>query len=418
MRTILGAACVFIAATIPAIAAPPLPAPQACASYNQPNADATSCDAAIAAESDPQIKSMLLFRRAYMKDAGGDFGKYDDAISDLDKALRLFPGNYAAFHERAYLFNEIGQPAKAEADLDSQAAIEPEEPATYEERALARFLQGKLQGAFEDRDRVAQMRPNNAGARFARARALMWLGRYEEASADLDTAASLAAKSNDGNAPKAVAHARADIKRWTTTDAAADAAKICAAGKDNDDFLKAAFIGDCTLAFFSAKTGSDRADALTQRAIASPLVEQNEFAGLEDLRLALAFDPANPDHMFNLGSNLASIGRSGEALRYLDAAIALKSSYIYFGARAGAKNDLGDAKGAFQDAKKSFELQPNELALTVLGDIAYDTLKDEKMAKSYWLGAYHLGDRDDRLKARLAKLGVGWPPPDDPPAKP
>ena len=415
MRIVVGAVCALVAGTVSAIAAPPMPSPQACASYNQPKADETSCDAAIAAESDSKVKSVLLFRRAYMKDAAGDFGKYDSAMSDLDEAIRLFSANYAALHERAYIFNELGEPAKAEIDLNAQEQIEPGDPAIYQERALARFMQGNLQGTFEDRDRESRLEPNQPSPIASRAYALMWLGRYDEASNDLDTATALATKSNDGKMLATVARTRAEIKRWSTSDDTADAAKICTAGKAESDFLTPTYIGDCTLAFFNAKTGVDRADALTQRSIALRLVEQKLSAGLNDLRIALAFDPGNPDRMFNLASNLASIGRSGEALKYADAAIALKPSDFAYAVRAEAKYDLGDDKGAFQDAKKSFEMKPDELALIVLGDIAFNKLKDQAAAKSYWLGAYHLGDRGDDLKERLAKVGVSWPPVETPP---
>ena len=64
-------------------------------------------------------------------------------------------------------------------------------------------------------------------------------------------------------------------------------------------------------------------------------------------------------------------------------------------------------------------MQPNELALTVLGDLALNDLHDAKAAKEYWMGAYHLGDHDDGLMARLKSVGVDDPAkePQDPPAK-
>ena len=63
---------------------------------------------------------------------------------------------------------------------------------------------------------------------------------------------------------------------------------------------------------------------------------------------------------------------------------------------------------AFLDAKKSFEIKPNQGALTVLGDLFKDR-NDEAAAKLYWMGAYQLGSRDDGLLARLKSVGVEHP---------
>jgi hypothetical protein len=66
-------------------------------------------------------------------------------------------------------------------------------------------------------------------------------------------------------------------------------------------------------------------------------------------------------------------------------------------------------KAAFEDCKKSFDIKPNQFALTVLGDIALKHFHDPKSAKMYWMGAYHLADRDDGLKERLKSVGVADP---------
>ena len=87
---------------------------------------------------------------------------------------------------------------------------------------------------------------------------------------------------------------------------------------------------------------------------------------------------------------------------------------MVFAGRASARYNLDRKEEAFADAKKSFEMHPNELALTVLGDLAHDR-KDDKSAKLYWMGAYHLGDRDDGLIQRLKSVGVDHP--DNEPAK-
>ena len=64
--------------------------------------------------------------------------------------------------------------------------------------------------------------------------------------------------------------------------------------------------------------------------------------------------------------------------------------------------------GAFADAKRSFELRPNEIALIVLGDLARDE-GDNAKAKAMWLGAWRLGSHGDDVKSRLESVGVTDP---------
>ena len=64
-------------------------------------------------------------------------------------------------------------------------------------------------------------------------------------------------------------------------------------------------------------------------------------------------------------------------------AVALKTGFVPLSGRAAAKYNLGDDDGAFADAKASFELKPNVVALTVLGDLALNKLHDPKAAKLY-----------------------------------
>jgi tetratricopeptide (TPR) repeat protein len=379
-----------------------------------PAFDVQACDAAIAAQADSHAKALLFEMRAYAKDESGSYTQFQSAMEDLNEALKLDPDLSQALHERAYLENEFGDYALAEKDLDVQAKLTPNQPQVYEERALARFLQGNLQGAFEDRDRETILAPDDAGGRLARGGALLWLGRFAEAEQDIAAGVALAQKKNDKHALDYAASLKADLIGWQTPSDTATAVHNCNTAQTDADFRQNTIIGDCTRAFLYATTNKARADALTQRYTAIELWKQRRDAGLSDLRLAYAFAPENPAHAFNLSSLLASIGRGREALKYVNIAIAQNPDAYGLGERAAIEYDLGDVKAAFMDAKKSFELKPNEIALTMLGDYFFEQKHDTNAAKLYWLGAYHLGDRDDSLKARLEKIGVAWPPPETP----
>ena len=121
----------------------------------------------------------------------------------------------------------------------------------------------------------------------------------------------------------------------------------------------------------------------------------------------------------NLGFLYMSGRHSWAAEKQFDLAIDKKPDDIAYAGRAAARYNQHKYDDAFADAKKSFELKPNELALTVLGDLAMEVRHDPKSAKLYWMGAYHLGDRDDGLRTRLKSVGVDDPAkePQDPPAK-
>jgi hypothetical protein len=76
--------------------------------------------------------------------------------------------------------------------------------------------------------------------------------------------------------------------------------------------------------------------------------------------------------------------------------------------RAAAKHNLQDSEGAFADARRSFEIEPNEVALLVLGDLSKER-GDVASAKLYWMGAWRLGSRDDGIVERLKSVGVDHP---------
>ncbi|HWA00055.1 MAG TPA: hypothetical protein VG841_07040, partial [Caulobacterales bacterium] len=73
-----------------------------------------------------------------------------------------------------------------------------------------------------------------------------------------------------------------------------------------------------------------------------------------------------------------------------------------------AEANLGERDEAERHARQSVQMQPNELAFTVLGDIAFDR-GDVDGAKRSWFAAYDLGDRDDGLIERLRQAGVADP---------
>jgi tetratricopeptide (TPR) repeat protein len=392
----------FLAVLMVAISAPAEMTACSTAPTTHDQAWRSACDAAIAAATDPRLKAELLFRSAY---AYNEQEGYFDAERALQQAVRLDPTHANAWHELSYTENALGNYGPAEQAADRAIALMPDRAASYRERGMARHYRGNLEGAYADRDRIARMMPDDADAALGRAKDAMWLGRFDAASADLDAAA---AHAGNDEVRQRIARAQNALRLWRTRSGAADPRAACAWPRDNDALLHPGFIGDCTAAFLAEARPARRAEFLSIRSLAWLSAAQDEAAATDDRAVAVALEPGNADRHANLGFAYLTVHHSWAAAREFDSALALRESGMALAGRAAAKYNLHDPQGALADARRSFELQPNELALTVLGDLSHDRGEDAQ-AKSFWMGAYHLGDRDDGLIERLRSVGVAHP---------
>jgi tetratricopeptide (TPR) repeat protein len=363
------------------------------------------CAGAIQVEQDSLKKAELLFRRAYVLN---ERQAYEKSLDDLNAACALVPHHVAYLHERAYTLNSLGRYREALIDLNEQASLEPQSPAVYSERALARTRLGDWEGALADRDREAKLSPDSVSALVARAQARIWLGQFEEAQRDLKAAAALPADRSPIDDAQYLERVSMQLEAWMHHSSGVDPGAKCRRAKTNDDYSQPTIIGDCTLVFLSAKTAQDKADALTSRSIAWLSARQSQHDATADREAAVALDPDNPDRHTNLGFAYLQERHSWGARQEFDRSINIRKTYMALAGRASAHYNLDEKNLAFRDAKESFEMRPNELALWLLGDLAKDK-HDDASAKLYWMGAYHLGSRDDRLLERLRGVGVPDP---------
>jgi len=394
-------------------AAPPAPAAAAASCGRDAlSRDINACDSALAAEKSAEEKANLLYERAY---AWNERDRPEKALEDLDAALKLDPRFADALHERAYTLGELARFDAALRDLDRELEIRPAAARVYRERTYARLAAADFAGAYADAVRASELEPENADAHLLRAERALWLGRFDEASREVDRAEALASAQKSTDSAKPAADVRAVVAAWRTTSGAASPAQRCTKAFDTATVAEPNVIGDCTAAFFAARDAGKKAEFLTYRSVAWAAGQQDEGRLLIDAEVAAALDPANPDMLVNVAGVYNRRQRYHAALGQSDRALAIKASGPGFAARAAARYGLGDARGAFEDAKRSFEIKPNEIALTVLGDLARDS-GDKASAKRYWMGAYHLGDRDDDLTARLKSIGIDHPD-QEPPAR-
>jgi tetratricopeptide (TPR) repeat protein len=135
-----------------------MPDPPGCNDFGGETSVAeAACGAAIAKEADPTAKSVLLYRRAYEIIDQHDFKTYPAAIALLSQAITLFPGNYRALHERAYVYNEFGHWADALKNIDQRITLQPQEYDGYQERAEAKLNLHDVEGARSD-DLIKQLK--------------------------------------------------------------------------------------------------------------------------------------------------------------------------------------------------------------------------------------------------------------------
>ena len=368
----------------------------------QGTAEASACDAAIAAADRP-TKAQFLFYRGYLRNEQSDSLA---ALVDLDSAVAIDPNNFDARQERAYTNNELGNYAEALADLDASAALGVATKRLFQERAMSRMRLGDIAGAIADRDKVLALEPDDGVALNARAEGLLWAGRFTDARADITHAEARAAATDDKQVRDTSSNLRKRIALMTEG-AEANPDRICRDAQKNTEFKRTDLIATCTAAYLAAPGNQARAEMLTTRSVAW-LVADDETESVFDLQMAAALDPGNADWHANLGFSYVKASHSWAAEREFDRSLAIKESWAALGGRAWARFNLGKIDGALADARKSFAIQPNEIALTVLGDVAHGQ-KDEKRAKAFWMGAWHLGDHGGDLLERLKSIGVTDP---------
>ena len=396
-------AALLSALLLAAAAAAPAPEPvPGC--VNTPQLDVSGCDAAIAAEREPRRKAYLYYVRAYGR---VEKGEYETAAEDLAEAVRLDPALAEAWRERAYVFGELRDFGRALAASDREIALRPDAAGGYAERAYLRQRAGDQEGAYRDSSEALARTPGDIQALRSRAGAALWTGRFDVASKDLAEALRLARAATNPEALKAVEKDIADAAQWSDR-SPGDATALCKGALETGDAGGPKLIGDCTAAFFAARTPSDKAEMLTIRSLAWLVGRQDQPQAIKDQEVAVGLDPGNGELHTNLGGSYLQVRHSWAGLRELDRAVQISETWPALAQRAAAKRNLKDSSGAFADAKRSFEIEPNEVALLVLGDISKER-GDVASAKLYWMGAWHLGSRDDGTVERLKSVGVDHP---------
>jgi tetratricopeptide (TPR) repeat protein len=118
--------------------------------------------------------------------ASAQRGKLDDAIQQLDEAIKLAPRFAEARVNRAVLLVNRGRPDAAISDLTRAIELGLKTPPIYAQRGLSHALKGDSAAAVADLDIALKAEPNQMQWLGWRANCLRRLSRFDDARRDLD----------------------------------------------------------------------------------------------------------------------------------------------------------------------------------------------------------------------------------------
>jgi tetratricopeptide (TPR) repeat protein len=153
---------------------------QDCPDPRDPDRTIRGCSAAIASG---HLSSEALAIVFY--DRGNAFHRkrqYDQAISDLDVALRLRPNFADALNNRGNNYYAKHQYARAIRDYDEALRLQPTYVLALSNRGSAYLAEGNARRALQDFDRAVRLDPHFLYARHNRALALHMTGGFSGSS--------------------------------------------------------------------------------------------------------------------------------------------------------------------------------------------------------------------------------------------
>ncbi|HIC82710.1 MAG TPA: tetratricopeptide repeat protein [Kiloniellaceae bacterium] len=256
-------------------------------------------------------------------------GRIDDAGADYEAAAALDPENSRAYGEHGHMLRTQGRYAEAIQKLDRAVERDPRDTAAWIERGRTNSEMGNLRGAIADFTRAAETDPGEAWAYADRAQALMLLGDDEQAMLDLERALRL----SPDNVNALVLHGELLNDQGRYQEARRDLEAALAIDPDNSytrhEFAGALFglgLWDQSLAEYNEAIRLEPSNSYHIGARGFVRLRLGESAAaLEDFNKAIADHPQAYYWYMYRAHALAWIGKEYEAARDIDLAIALMS---------------------------------------------------------------------------------------------
>ncbi|HUT10510.1 MAG TPA: tetratricopeptide repeat protein [Thermoguttaceae bacterium] len=149
---------------------------------------------------DPLMKAKALLLRS------GTTGDLDEKLADLDEAIRLSPGEAAAYRIRALLHVARGKLEEALGDLDKAVELSPKTLGSYELKAAVLLKMEKPDEALATFEKAKEANPDSVEPLVQKAKIHVTQGQFAEALAELDRAFALDAEDLQVLLGRAVVH--------------------------------------------------------------------------------------------------------------------------------------------------------------------------------------------------------------------
>jgi len=323
----------------------------------------------------PERFSKLNLSKIYINRASAYINKSrcDEAISDLNQALRLTPKNPRVFFTRAKCF-EVIEEDKAIADFSRAIELKPDFAEAYARRGII-YAEG--------------------------------LGDVNRAFADFNQAARLGTK----NPEVFVFRGAIYSQKGRLNDALGDFKKAIALGNDDPEILAAirelkGSSGRNTQADRTPQRNRGEAFKFNERGLAAFKKGQYDLA-ITEISQAIHLDPGNAVQFNNRANVYYKKRQYDRAIDDFNQAIRLNPGYANaFYSRGAAYYNQGQYDNAITDLSEAILLQPSDPMSIMNRGVVYEKTGQMHKALQDYKEAYGLGHRSQKLLQKLRKHGV------------
>ena len=347
-------------------------------------------------------------------------GQYDQAIRDLDAAIKLDASNVSAFNNRGYAFNSKGEWDRAISDFDEAIRLNPKFIIAYGNRGRSYQHKGDYERALRDFDEAIRLDPKSAGNYNQRGNAYFAKGDYDRSIVDYAEAIRLDPQSavylnNRGNAyrnKRDYDRALSDLDESLRLNssyviALQNRGHTYYARKDYDRAIRD-YDEAIRLDPKSAANHTHRGNAYRSKG--------DEDRALADYDAAVSLDPRNAVSLRNRAQSYLTKGDSERGRRDLDEAIRLDPKWAgNYNLRGLAYKQKRDFDQAIRDFDEAIRLSPrfaaafsnrgdahrlkNDIERAIV-DLSEALRLDAKIAPAYTSRGLAFEAKGDRERAR------------------
>jgi serine/threonine-protein kinase len=354
----------------------------------------------------------------------GRLGDHQGAIEDLSEAIRLQPGHGGAHRNRGLAHGKLGDPQAAIADFTEAIRLRPGDAVAYQYRAVMHGKLGDWQGAISDFSEVIRLEHELAFSHRSRGLARKIIGDWQGAIDDLERALELEPQGDRAEttrselelARRALAEqGGAREEPAGAAESAGRAAEARAALGRGDSHFRAGEYASASEAYSEAiRLRPEDAKGYYKRGIARGKLGDLQ-GSIEDFSEAIRILPDHEDTLrdrmdahYNRGVGRGKLGDRRGALEDYSEAIRLQpnhpSAYLNRGLERAGQEDL---QGAIEDLTEVIRLQSDRAEAYVNRGVARRELEDRQGAIEDWERALELGvsaELEPQLRRDLERL--------------